>query len=92
MILTELESLLNDDESDRAERTVSLTDTDKFAEAICAFANDMPNHRKPGYLFIGATTDGRASGARIDDQLLQNLASIRADGNIQPLPVMTVQK
>jgi ATP-dependent DNA helicase RecG len=36
--------------------------------------------------------DGSAAGAAITDQLLQNLAAIRSDGNIQPLPVMTVQK
>ena len=89
---SELEKLLADDESDRVERTISLTDTDKFAEAICAFANDMPNSGKPGYLFIGATPDGQASGAVITDELLQRLAAIRSDGNIQPLPMMIVQK
>jgi ATP-dependent DNA helicase RecG len=88
----ELERLLADDESDRVERTVSLTDRDKFGEAICAFANDMSNSGKPGYLFVGATAEGCASGAVIDDQLLQNLAAIRSDGQIQPLPTMNVQK
>ena len=29
---------------------------------------------------------------QITDQLLQNLSAIRSDGNIQPLPVMNVQK
>ena len=65
---SELEKLLADDESDRVERTISLADTDKFSEAICAFANDMPNSGKPGYLFIGATPDGQASGAAITDE------------------------
>ena len=89
---SELEKLLADDESDRVERTISLTDNDKFSEAICAFANDMPNSGKPGYLFVGATSDGQASGAVITDELLQRLAAIRSDGNIQPLPTMIVQK
>ena len=89
---SELETLLADDESDRVERTISVTDSDKFSEAICAFANDMPNAGKPGYLFIAATPDGKASGAAITDELLQRLAAIRSDGNIQPLPVMNVQK
>jgi ATP-dependent DNA helicase RecG len=89
---TELESLLMDEESDRAERTTSLTDTEKFSEAICAFANDMPNHGKPGYLFVGSHPDGQACGAGITDQLLQNLAAIRSNGQIQPLPAMNVQK
>jgi ATP-dependent DNA helicase RecG len=89
---SELEGLLADLESDRVERTISLTDHDKFSEAICSFANDMPNSGKPGYLFIAATPDGKASGAVITDELLQQLAAIRSDGNIQPLPVMNVQK
>ncbi len=92
MDLAELQPLLDDDESDRAERTVSLKDNDKFCEAICAFANDMPNHQLPGYLFVGAKPDGTASGAEINDQLLQNLAAKRSEGNIQPSPAMNVQK
>lgn len=88
----ELEAMLTDIESDRVEHTRSLEKLDKFGEAICAFANDLPNHRKPGYLFVGANPDGTASNAEIDDRLLQTLAGFRSDGNIQPLPVMTVQK
>jgi len=79
-------------ESDRVERTISTTDTDKFAEAICAFSNDFPNHRLPGYLLIGVDNQGRPNGLRVTDQLLQNLAGIRADGNVLPLPAMAVQK
>jgi ATP-dependent DNA helicase RecG len=88
----ELENILTDIESDRIELTISSTDFDKFSEAICSFANDMPNSGKPGYLFIGATPEGRASGLVITDELLQRLAAIRSDGNIQPLPVMNVEK
>ncbi len=88
----ELAALLKDLESDRVERTHSTTDTDKFAQAICAFANDLPNHRKPGYLLIGARGDGTLSGLQVTDRLLQNLGAVRSDGNIQPLPVMTVDK
>lgn len=87
-----LENLLKSDETDRLERTVSFDKADKFGEAICAFANDLPNHRQPGYLFIGANPDGSASGTEISDRLLQNLAALRSDGNIQPLPSMNVQK
>lgn len=88
----EVLQLMADLESDRVERTVSLSNTDKFAQAICAFANDMPNHRQPGYLLLGVKDDGEPSGAAITDQLLQNLGAIRSDGNIQPLPAMTVQR
>jgi ATP-dependent DNA helicase RecG len=44
----ELVVLLKDLESDRVERTASTTDSDKFARAVCAFANDMPGHARPG--------------------------------------------
>ncbi len=92
MVRAELERLLLDTETDRVERTVSVSNIDKFAEAICSFANDMANSGKPGYLFVGATPDGLASRAVISDQLLENLAAIRSNGDIQPLPTMNVQK
>lgn len=88
----EVLALMAEIESDRVERTVSLTDTDKFAKAVCAFSNDMPHHRQPGYLFVGVQEDGSPSGVDITDQLLLNLAALRSDGNIQPLPVMNVQR
>ena len=40
MTTNEIQVLLNDLENDRVERTVSTTNTDKFGQAICAFAND----------------------------------------------------
>ena len=46
----ELQRLLNDLESDRVERTISTDKMDKFGEAICSFANDLPDHQQPGYL------------------------------------------
>lgn len=88
----ELAALLADTESDRSERTVAIEKTDKFGEAICAFANDLANHGKPGYLFVGATPNGLASGVAITDQLLQSLAAIRSDGNLLPAPAMSVVK
>jgi ATP-dependent DNA helicase RecG len=89
---TELELLLDDIESDRAERTESTASSDKFRQAICAFANDLPDHRREGVLFVGVTNDGQPTGVAITDQLLQNLASMRDDGNILPLPSLDVQK
>jgi ATP-dependent DNA helicase RecG len=88
----DLAALLEDVESDRSERTITTTNTDKLGEAICAFANDLPNHRQPGYLFVGAREDGMASGASITDQLLQNLAALRSDGNLLPQPRMHVTR
>ncbi|MBI5243375.1 MAG: SEC-C domain-containing protein [Elusimicrobia bacterium] len=37
-------------------------------QAICAFANDMPNHNLPGVVFIGAKDDGSCAGLRITDE------------------------
>jgi len=88
----ELESLLNDIESDRAERTRSKDNGDKFRQAICAFANDLPNHNLPGVLFVGVDDAGEPTGLEVSDQLLQNLASMRGDGKILPFPSMDVQK
>jgi ATP-dependent DNA helicase RecG len=88
----ELAQLLDDLESDRVERKESASDGDRVRQAICAFANDLPDHRQPGVLFIGVDDKGRPVGLSITDQLLQNLGSIRADGNILPLPSLTVQK
>ena len=55
----ELLELIQDIESSRAERTVSVNDTDKFCEAVCAFANDMPDSKQNGYLLVGVHDDGR---------------------------------
>lgn len=90
----QLESLLNDTESDLAERKKSFKgDVSKKArQAICAFANDLPNHNKPGVLFIGVRDDGAPSNEPITDELLRALADMKTDGNILPLPVLSVEK
>jgi len=88
----ELEKLLTDIESDRAERKESFGDGERCRQAICAFANDLPNHELPGVLFVGVQDDGVSVSSPITDQLLQNLASMRGDGNILPFPSMDVQK
>ena len=88
----QLSVLLSDLELDRVERTVSTKDTDKFGQAICAFANDLPNHRRPGHLLIGVKDDGSLAGFQVTDELLKNLAGIRSDGNILPQPMMNVVK
>lgn len=88
----ELLALLTDIESARVERTMSTDKTDKFGQAICAFANDLPNYQKNGYLIIGATDDGKIAGLTVTDQLLQNLIGIKTDGNIVPPPALSVEK
>ena len=88
----QLEELLADLESDRVERKESLADPGRIRQAICAFANDMPNHRKPGVVFIGAKDDGSCAGLRVTDELLRTIPDMRSDGNILPLPTISVQK
>lgn len=88
----EVLELLHSTETFRVERTVSKGDMDKFQEAICAFSNDLPNSRKKGYLIIGAYDDGKLAGMKVDDTLLKKISGIRSDGNILPLPTMTVDR
>lgn len=91
---TELLGMLNDTESDRAERKESFKgDVPKKArQAVCAFANDLPGNNQPGVLFIGAKDNGKPSGLAITDELLRSLADIKTDGNVLPLPVLTVER
>ena len=88
----EISKLLHCTETYRIERTTSTGDMDKFQEAICAFSNDLPNSRKKGYLILGARDDGSLSGIKVDDALMKKIAGIRSDGNILPLPIMSVEK
>lgn len=88
----ELKGLLADLESDRVERKESLSDPGRIREAICAFANDLPNHRRPGVIVIGVRDDGSCADRQVTDELLRTLAAMRDHGNILPLPSMVVQK
>jgi ATP-dependent DNA helicase RecG len=90
----ELLALLDAIESDRAERKESWSGSapEKARQAICAFANDLPNHDKPGVVLVGARDDGTPTGLTITDQLLQTLASIKTDGKIVPMPTLTMEQ
>ena len=90
----DLARLLSEGESDRVEFKESLGSGTREAirEAICAFANDLPRHGKPGVLFVGVRDSGEVTGLSVTDELLQQLAGIKTEGNIVPLPSMTVEK
>lgn len=88
----QLWELIASGERDRVEKTVLIDNTDKFSEAITSFSNDMAGHGKPGYLLIGVRDNGELDGLKVTDQLLLNLAALRSDGNIQPLPAISVGK
>ena len=90
----ELAALMTDAESDLVERkeTFAGEAPNAVRQAICAFANDLPNHRRPGVIFIGVRDDGTPTGLEVNDALLLALAHCKTDGNILPLPTMTVGK
>lgn len=89
----ELLLLFNDLESDRVERKESWNSSkEKIREAICAFANDLPNHQLPGVIFVGVQDNGKCAGLTITDDLLLTITQCKDDGTIVPFPTMVVQK
>ena len=86
--------MMADLESDLVERKESLRDDRpaRVREAVCAFANDLPDHRRPGVVFVGADDAGRPVGLEVTDRLLLQLADVETDGNIVPPPTLTVGK
>jgi len=90
----QLEAFLLDMESDMIERKESWKGnaSEEGRKAVCAFANDMPDHQKPGVLFVGTRDDGSPSGLPIHDELLRTLSDIKTDGNILPPPSIIVEK
>ena len=87
----EVKKMLTDFESDRIERTISIKE-DKIGEAACAFSNDYPNYKEPGYIFLGANDDGTINGMKITDGHLQTIGGIRSNGNVLPQPSLTVSE
>jgi len=60
--------------------------------AVCAFANDLPNHQCAGVVFVGVRYNGDPADIAVGDELLRQLGDIRTDGNIVPPPTLTVAK
>ena len=90
----ELESMLADLESDHTERKESLKGDSPTTvrEAITAFANDLPDHRRAGVVFIGARDDGSPASLIVTDELLRQIADMKGDGNIVPPPTLSIAK
>ncbi len=90
----ELLQIIAENESDRVEFKEALSDnaTTAVRKAICAFANDLPRHEKPGFIFIGVRPDKTIVGTAVTDKLLLQLADMKTDGNILPPPSLTVEK
>ena len=90
----DVRALLTNLESDRIERTVikpNKNATDKVSEAICAFSNDLPNHQKAGYFLFGVNNNGHLAGQRFGDAELRWAGGLRSDGNILPIPILSVE-
>ena len=89
----EIALLFRDMESDRVERKRDYrSSADRIRQAICAFANDLPNRRLPGVVFVGQNDDGTCAGIDVGDELLKTLGGLRSDGQILPFPVMSVAR
>ena len=90
----ELLGMLNGSQADRVgfEESLQSDAIDRICQTICAFANDLPNHNQASVLFIGVKDSGEPFGLDISDELLLQVAAIKSEGNIIPLPTMTVEK
>jgi len=86
-----VKSIMTDLESDRIERTTSFRE-DKLGPAVCALANDFPNHRKPGYILLGVEDDGIVAGITITDEHLQKIGNVKSNGNVLPQPSLVVSQ
>ncbi len=86
--------MMTDLESELVERKRSLQGDGptEIREAVCAFANDLPDHSRPGVIFVGADDAGKPSGTAVTDRLLRQLADIKTDGNIVPPPTLAVAR
>ena len=89
---SELHALVRGGESDRVEfkETQSKHSADKIKQTICAFANDLPDHKQPGVLIVGLTDQGTCANLPITDDLLTTLADWRQV--VLPFPEIAVQK
>jgi chromosome partitioning protein len=66
----DLLQLARGSESERVERKPSGSDRRGIRRSICAFANDLAGHDRPGVIFVGLGDDGSCAGLAIDDRLL----------------------
>lgn len=90
----ELTQLIDELESDRVERKQSWAGDapEKARQAVCAFANNLPNHDKPGVIFVGVTDTGDMAQLEVTDRLLQTLSDMKTDGKMLPPPTLTVER
>lgn len=90
----ELLEIIETGESDTVEFKESLSGSapERIREAICAFANDLPDHREPGFVFVGVRDDKTIVGLSDISQAIEQLSHMKSEGHILPPPSMTVEK
>jgi ATP-dependent DNA helicase RecG len=84
-----VEELLGDMESDRIERTTSVSEA-KLGPAVCALSNDFPNHRQEGYILLGVQDNGKLAGLKWTDGQLASIGGVKTNGNVLPPPSIVV--
>ena len=77
----ELRRLLRQGEADHIERTQGVNDRHKFGESICAFANDLPDRRQVGVLFVGVSDNGDCAMAILEATPSDN-PPVKFDGRV----------
>jgi ATP-dependent DNA helicase RecG len=77
-------------ESERVEFKPSTSQSSAIRRAICAFANDLAGHGKPGVIFVGLHDDGTCAGLEITDEVQRRLSDWAFGGDILPRPDVEV--
>lgn len=84
-----VKELIANVESDWIERTISIRE-DKLGPAICAYSNDFPNHKHPGYILLGVNDNGQIAGINWTDEQLQTIGNIKSNGKVLPQPSIVI--
>lgn len=86
----EIGVLFRTKESDLLERKRSTNLKEEILEAICAFANDLPDHQKAGIIFVGVNDDGSCAKQTFSEKSVRDIANWRNEGRVQPIPSIIV--
>ncbi len=75
----ELGALFNDLESDRVKYKASDSDRSKMRQAVCAFANNLPNYQRPEIIVVRAhDDDGSCANFPVTDGLKPAAGVVRS--------------
>lgn len=90
----ELAEIIAAGENDRVEFTERPSNTafERLRKTVCAMANDLPDHRKPGLVLIGVRDDRSLGDLKVSGELLAQIDAMKTDGDILPPPSLAVAK